>query len=796
MFSSKDLFFTPAASGAYTVSKSLRFRSSATAYLNRTFTTPTSSTIFTFSTWLKRGQLGTAQSLLATSSQNAFYFDTDNKLYIAHNNVVRASTTAVYRDPLAWYHVVYSQNGSAITIYINNVSAATGTGSPFNINTAIAHYIGFGNTGAYLDGYLAEVNFIDGQALTPSSFGAYDTNGIWQPTAYSGSGYGNNGFYLKFTTVGATSGSNTGYGQDFSGNGNYWTTNNFGTTSTAVTYDSMLDSPTNYADTGNGVGNYPVLNPLSFNSSNVVDGNLAYLGANLTSTRASFAMPTSGKWYWELTPVNASPNYVGFGLMGASTTGTNNYGTAAAGLWGLYPTTTMYLSINGSAVNTTVSTPTLGVVFAAAYDADTGNFWIGYSSSGSGSPTWFNSTGGTTGNPATGANPVATISAQTLFPAVSGNDTTATKSAINFGQRPFALTVPSGYSSLNTQNLTTPPITNGAQYMAATLWDGNSSTRSISNGTNNTIGTTFPPDFVWIKDRNTARSHRLFDTVRGATLALFSDATSAETTLATDLTAFDSTGFALGAGAGSNATSETYVGWQWKASGSTGTISPAGTIAATGSVNQTAGFSIAQFTATGSNATVGHGLGVVPSMVIVKDAASAGNWAVWHTSLTSGTYYLFLNTTAAQANTSAIWTAAPSSTVVSIGTWHTADRQIMYCFAPVAGYSAFGSYTGNGSTDGPFIYTGFRPRWVLYKRIDSTGDWAILDTSRSTYNVQNDELYPNSSIAETAAGAPRLDSLSNGFKIRNGGGAAINASGGTYIYAAFAENPFKISRAR
>jgi hypothetical protein len=850
MFSSKDLFFTPAASGAYTVSKSLRFRSGSTTYLNRTPTTPTSGTTWTWSGWIKRGALGSAYFGVfgagsnATTTYDALYYTTSTNtisFFIANGASLNLETTQVFRDPSAWYHLVAVYDSTQTTasdrakLYINGVKVtafSTATYPTQNTVSAginangIVNVIGASRTTAVAfpyDGYMAEVNFLDGyptvggttyNATTWNSlnvatlFGAYDTNGIWQPAAYTGN-YGTNGYYLKFTDVGATSGANSGYGKDFAGS-NYWTTNNFGTTSTATTYDSMLDSPTNA--TGD-IGDYPVLNPLSFNSANVVDGNLAYLGANNTSTRATFAMPTSGKWYWELTPVNASPNYVGFGLMGASTTGTNNYGTAAAGLWGLYPTTTMYLSINGSAVNTTVSTPTLGVVFAAAYDADTGNFWIGYSSSGSGSPTWFNSTGGTTGNPATGANPVATISAQTLFPAVSGNDTTATKSAINFGQRPFALTVPSGYSSLNTQNLTTPTITNGAQYMAATTYAGNTGTQSITisstNSGNNPLGTTFQPDFVWIKGRNVTVDHALFDVVRGTAKTLYSSASNAEVTndVFGYLSAFNASGFTLVPGS-TNADrvngNYNYVGWQWKAGG-TGVSNTSGSIPSTVSANTTAGFSVVTYTGTGANATVGHGLGVAPSMILIKDRDSSSNGgAVYHTSLGATQYLkLFQTTTGTDgfATDNTVWNGGSptfNSSVFSIGTnarTNSTDKYVAWCWAPIAGYSAFGSYTGNGLPDGPFVYTGFRPRWVLYKCSSTTATgWIVIDTSRDTYNLSQTYLQPNTSGAEGTSSI--IDILSNGFKFRGVTSADTNASGGTYIYAAFAENPFRIARAR
>jgi hypothetical protein len=209
---------------------------------------------------------------------------------------------------------------------------------------------------------------------------------------------------------------------------------------------------------------------------------------------------------------------------------------------------------------------------------------------------------------------------------------------------------------------------------------------------------------------------------------------------------------------------------------------------------------VVTYTGTGANATVGHGLGVAPSMVIVKPRSTTGNWSIWHTKLTSGAYALFFNTDA-QGSYPTIWNSTiPTSTVFSIGTASgtnvSGQTQVAYCFAAVAGYSAFGSYTGNGSTDGPFVYTGFRPRFVMIKRTDSANNWVMFDTSRDTYNAVVNTLSADSTNSEATFGAGyNIDFLSNGFKPRNTTGAE-NASGGTYIFMAFCENPFKLSLAR
>jgi hypothetical protein len=265
---------------------------------------------------------------------------------------------------------------------------------------------------------------------------------------------------------------------------------------------------------------------------------------------------------------------------------------------------------------------------------------------------------------------------------------------------------------------------------------------------------------------------------------------------------FASDGFILGdnvSGTGStNQNAYTYVAWNWKANGA-GVSNTAGTISSTVSANTTAGFSIVTYTGTGANATVGHGLGVAPSMVIIKDRTNGTkNWTCYHASL-GNDRSIFLNLTDAQTASTDHWQyTTPTSSVVYIGDYShintSSDNYVMYAFAPIAGYSAFGKYSGNGSSDGPFIFTGFRPRWIMIKRITNADNWNISDTVRDTYNIVGNELYANLSNAESTSQA-RYDILSNGFKIRTAG-SSFNGSSNDYVYAAFAENPFKFSLGR
>ena len=342
---------------------------------------------------------------------------------------------------------------------------------------------------------------------------------------------------------------------------------------------------------------------------------------------------------------------------------------------------------------------------------------------------------------------------------------------------------------------TTYAIPNGAQYMAATLYTGNGSAVTVTNGA---PGASFQPDFVWMKSRSNATDNTQWDSVRGATKYLISNATNAEATYAGGLTAFNTNGYSIGDGSAINTNAYTYVGWQWKAGG-TAVSNTAGSITSSVSANPTAGFSVATFTCPASgNFTVGHGLGVTPAMIIVKDRSNANGWPVWHQSLGTPTQnYLALNTTSAviTGNTSIWANTAPTSSVVSFGTnicFNPSANAVMYAWAPIAGYSAFGSYTGNGSADGTFVYLGFRPKFVMTKKSSGTEDWAIIDSSRSSYNLQGADLYADLAIAEGTSG---YDLLSNGIKFRSSGGS-WNASGATYIYAAFAENPMKYANAR
>jgi hypothetical protein len=313
-----------------------------------------------------------------------------------------------------------------------------------------------------------------------------------------------------------------------------------------------------------------------------------------------------------------------------------------------------------------------------------------------------------------------------------------------------------------------------------------------TGSSNARTGVGFQPDWVWIKERNASADHGLYDAVRGVTKQLESNTTTAETTEATGLTAFGTDGFTVGALAQLNTSGDTYVAWNWLALNTT-TSNTSGSITSTVSANTTSGFSIVSYTGTGANATVGHGLGVAPKMVIIKNRGDVSNWPVWHSGLSGNSYYLYFNLTNAQSNVNAMWNnTAPTSTVFSLGTSTDSNQStkamIAYCFAEVKGYSKFGSYTGNGSADGPFIYTGFKPAYLMIKPSSYANSWLILDNKRNTFNPVKTRLEADGSGADSST-LDYADFLSNGFKIRTSNGHP-NTSGGTLIYMAFAENPF------
>jgi hypothetical protein len=776
--------FTANGPSGYNLTKSLRFRNSANAYLNRTPASAGNRKTWTFSCWMKfRGAVSGQYPVIfmggATTSDTGglcLLVGQNGNVYVQGYSTNFIISNNLLRDPASWYHIVLAMDSTQATgsnrfkLYINGVEASYNTynnltqNTDYGVNQAALHTVGyqsaaFGNN--YFDGYLTEINFVDGQQLTPSSFGSTNAlTGVWQPIKYTGT-YGTNGFYLPFTNTTST----TTLGYDFSGNSNNWTTNNLSLT-TGSTYDSMTDVPTLTSAT---TANYAVLNPLALpqvRATSLTNGNLQMIsnsGASYNSYANGTIYPTTGKFYAEFYPNTIGVTYCGISRF--TDVNTPNSWNANS----TYYVSTGEIQKDGTTIVTGASY-TNGDVIGVAWDVTNATCAF-----------YKNNTLQTT---------ITGVTAGVYTFSICGYSSAVT--SINFGQQGFAYTPPTGFKALNTYNLPTSTIVKGNTVMDATTFTGNASTNVITNAGS------FKPDMVWLKSRSNANNHTLYDSIRGVNNLLYPNLTNAQASGSNQLTSFNSNGFTLGASENANDNAgELSVGWNFKAGG-TAASNTSGTVTSQVSANTTGGFSIATFTipASGTTFTVGHGLGVTPSFVMFHTVSGTSNWLCQHTS--TGTQYIILNSTGAATTDSTIWNSAPTSSVVNFGTSfigsYPSNTAVMYCWAPIAGYSAFGSYTGNGSSDGSFVYCGFRPKFLLIKSSTSgTASWFMYDTSRNTYNAATTPLQANTSDSELTG--RDIDILSNGFKCRSSD-ANINTNSGTYIYMAFAENPFKNALAR
>ena len=553
---------------------------------------------------------------------------------------------------------------------------------------------------------------------------------------------------------------------DASGNDNNWTSINLNlSTSTATTYDLMKDTPSLVDE---NAGNFAVMNPIDKNDGSYTDGNLGIVTGTVGgSTQRASMYFNSGKYYWEYTPIsNGGISAPGFETLNSGTF-TPQFYQADNGQY-----------YNGSSASSYGATFGNNDVIGIAVDVD--NRTVQFFKNNASQGTISSSNSGIS----VGDSIIPYVSDRNV-----GQTTTA---AINFGQRPFKYTPPSGFLKLNTFNLPDSTIEKGDDYFNTVLYTGN-------NASGRNIPTGFPGGWTWIKNRNLANSHTLSDVVRGDGKTLFTNATNAEVDYGSDGIDLVSDGFDVTHSATNNlfnVTGRTYVAWNWRA-GST-TTNTAGSEDSVISANTTAGFSIVSYTGTGANMTIGHGLGAVPDLMIFKPRSTADNWPVWYNGFVASRYVYLNKTSAAYTHAPFMNSTLPTSTLITLGSWANTNTNnqtyIAYCFAQKEGYSAIGSYTGNGSADGAFVYTGFRPSWLLIKQTNGGSfNWNLIDTSRSPFNTADDLLAPNANNAEVVSGF--VDAVSNGFKCRNSS-AYVNGSGSTYIYMAFAENPFKNANAR
>lgn len=770
--------FLLAGAQGYQIERSLRFNSGDSAYLSQgTSRSPAADTSITFSFWLKLGSLTTDQQIIWSNPAAGYLYIVywgsyaSGGLWVGNdapgNDANAAKSNGVLRDPSAWYHIVYSRAHSSNGIlYINGVQQTTQA-----INTANVDFfadstrsIGRRSNGTrYGDYYLADFFCIDGQALTPSSFGETDTiTGVWKPKKYAGT-YGTNGFYLKFADNSGTT--STTLGKDSSGNGNNWTPNNFSVTAGAGN-DSLIDTPTPYADGGNGRGNYCTWNPLSTIAFALANGNLDVTGSTTSNriAKSTFAV-SSGKWYWEITNTALTASNATLGI--CSDSATYSTGVLATGSDVLYYGLNGNKYVNGSSSAYGASFTTNDVIgIALDLNANTVTFYKNNTSQGS----------------------ISITAGITWVACWVGQGSTADAATANFGQRAFAYTPPSGFLALNTQNLPEPTIKKPSSYIDVLTYTGD------GNATKTITGLGFNPDLVWIKNRNLTNPHAWFDSVRGVNKFLTSNSTNAEENpgLYGYVSAFNSDGFTLTTYGPSgygyvNGVSNTYVAWCWDESA-------------------TPGFDIVTYTGNNTNRTIAHSLGVAPSMMIVKNRSAATGWIVYHkfANASPATGGLRLNLTDGFITYSLYWNnTEPTSSVFTVGAENqvngNTDQMVAYLWSEVAGFSKFGSYTGNGSSDGPFVFTGFRPRWLMIKVTSISGNsWVMLDSAREPTN-DDSQLYLNAESSAAEADSPAVNGyphfFSNGFKLR-GSSNGVNGSGQTYIFAAFAESPFKYSLAR
>jgi hypothetical protein len=805
VFSNNLLAGSGGQSTGYEIDQSIRFNDDDSAYLTRTPGSAGNQRTFTLSTWVKFSTIKADNIVFSSwiaSGPSAYalvYMDGNFQLRFEDQNNTKIITTRVFRDVAAWYHIVIrvdttdGTSGDRYQMYINgerqtsfSTESQPAQNYQTNINKAQPHYLGrngYSLAMLYSDLYQAETHFLDGTAYDASYFGKTNSaTGQWIPKKYTGGNYGTNGFYITGETA-------SDLGEDFSGN------NNDFTSSGLTSADKRNDSPTL---------NKATLNPLNTGSNlTLSDGNLTVNGSGTSGFwhRSNATQELTYKTYWEVQVTSYYAFAFGLNPNGVNpTSGVNN----AAGNTGV-ALQRNEVFIQGSYANESSGARTFpisnGDYIMLAYDPDRNAFWAGVEG------TWMDGTG-------------SSASSSTILSEIEGSGTSyaiftgigvepipfiamyaSNSGTVRFSSEDWEGTAPTGYEQLAPSALPDPTIADPSNHFDTKLWTGNDTDGRAITGYN------FQPDWVWIKSRSGAYSHNITDAVRGAGVYIQSNGTDAQVSgpgAFGSTLAFTSDGYTLDNGTSDNlyvnAGGETYVGWAWKANGS-GSSNSDGSITSTVSADATSGFSIIRWTGTAANGTIGHGLGVQPSLYILKNTATTNSWIVGST-LYAATAYLSINNSDALATgDAAVFNSThPTSSVINLGSnvgtngSSGANNMIAYCFAEVEGFSKFTLYEGNASTDGPFINCGFRPSFVLIKNIDAAEDWWIQDAAREPFNGGNmARISPNSNAAESDNVA-WFDFVSNGLKIRyNAGG--INSSG-THIVMAFAESPFKTATAR
>ena len=806
----------------------LRTGDNTNTYLKRTPSSAGNRKTYTLSLWVKRTQtttLETFASAQVTSTTNyvdGYKFGSaqyDNSgLSLAAKGTLSGSliTSAAYRDLSAWMHIVIRVDSTQTTaanrfrLYVNGEQVTA-----FGTETYIAedyeggfcstreHAIGWGtgaNNGQGFFGYMAEVILADGTSYAPTQFGE-TKNGVWIPKDPDGTSFGTTGFHLDFA-------SSSDLGNDVSGNNNDFT--NVGMSA----HDQMLDTPT-FDSSSNG-GNFCVMNPLNSGSNNTFsEGNLKVTNSSGgCSALGTMSLITGHKWYFEGKLTGSGNNWIGIieenGYTNSANTNSSIAGSSGFNNYLYGYNGSIYYGANSSATGATMGS---GDIMGVLVDLESATNTIQFYKNGAAQGSAFNLTGtGINYTPmsdrgsGSGDGFIFNFGQDSSF---AGAETAQTNSdATGYGS--FYYDDGASAKAICTGNLPVADAINPAltdddfpqKLFDAKLYTGDGTSSNAITG----VG--FQPDFVWIKSRSAAENHNLYDSTRGANKRIKSNTTGGETT--EGLPSFDSDGFTVDAGGTiCNVSSRTYVGWTWRINGGTTSSNSNGSVTSTVQVDPSGAFSLVKYRGglTGAGAaTVGHGLSKAPSLIIFKGygnlSGGDGQWWVGSDELTSWNYFIRLNTTADEIDKSGNGSmASPTSTVFSVNNTDglgagTIDN-LAYCFTNVEGYCKTGGYTGNANDDGAFVYTGFRPAWILMREI-ATDNWGIYDDKRIGQNDDsgsgNAVLYPDTNNDEENQASRAIDLLSNGFKLRTSN-ATFNASG-NYVYLAFAENPFKYATAR
>ena len=770
-------FVTPdRALGGAVIEKSLRFTSADNTYLTRTNSTSGNRKTWTYSFWFKRTSTGNISCLINgnTSALPWTFFYIENEKFwfwdIASSGVGGDNYWYnIMRDFNAWYHVVLRVDTTQATaanrvrIYVNGVQAPIEKDNLSTIpqnrdtqinGTTVTEIFNNQARNRSLKGYLADVYMIDGQSLDPTYFAYTESQtGIWRPKKYTGT-YGTNGFHLEFKDNSGTTA--TTLGKDTSGNGNHWTPGNF-SVSAGAGNDSVEDTPTN---------NFCTMNSIDRDSSvTASDGNLKVSNNNQVwaGLKGTFAV-SSGKWYYE---IKGSDNnlFCGWASDDLDTflaSPQDNNTVMSDGVLIIVGTSGQYqLDTGGSGTRINYgSALSANDVLGCAIDLDnnTAQYYI-------------NGTG--QGSINISSSKLATKQVHPYFISLY----TAQNYTFNFGQQPFTYTPPTGYKTLSSKNLppNVPSIIRPQKHFDIVTYSGTGSTNKIES-------LEFAPDLVWVKRRDATNYHILSDTIRGAGNYLVSNTNDAESSGGSQLiNGFLKNGFQVGTENAVNNSSGTYVAWCWKAGGAAVTNND-GSIASQVSVNEEAGFSIVTYTGDGSSGkTVGHGLDATPVISIRKKKDASSDWFVHHTLVDGSMDFLKLNSNTSNSNSSL---SAFTSTTLPVD--DNTNQYVSYCWHEVPGYSKFGSYIGNGSSEGVFVHLGFRADFIMIKSSSLETNWNIVTADIDGYNVVTKYLDANTSSAEGTY--TFLDVLSNGFKARNVGNS-FNQNGASYIYMAFAKQP-------